>query len=340
MALIPGSKLGPYEILSLVGAGGMGEVYRAHDPRLGRDVAIKVLPADRMADEGRRSRFLREARAASALNHPNIVTIHEIESADEIDFIVMEYVPGKTLQHLIPRQGMRLAEVFKTAIPIADALAKAHAHGIVHRDLKPANVVVSSEGVVKVVDFGLAKLVAQTEASPTSETSTADGERGSLSRPGTVAGTLGYMSPEQAMGGTVDSRSDVFSFGAVLYEMVTGRRAFTGNSTAETLVAVMREQPKSPSELVSGVPTELERLILRCLRKEPERRVQHMSDVKVELQEIQDASGAHSERAGHSSQARAPLVARGHSRRRPGRGHRGDATAAIPCEAPPLAASS
>ena len=161
MALIPGSKLGPYEVLSLLGAGGMGVVYRARDPRLHRDVAIKVLPAERMADENRRRRFVQEARAASALSHPNIVTIHEIESADGVDFIVMEYLPGKALDTLIPRQGMRLGEVLRIAIPIADAVARAHAAGIVHRDLKPANVVVGSEGVVKVLDFGLAKLVSE-----------------------------------------------------------------------------------------------------------------------------------------------------------------------------------
>ena len=290
MALSPGSTLGPYEIVAPIGAGGMGEVYRARDPRLGRDVAIKVLPAHRMADEDRRRRFVQEARAASALNHPNIVTIYEIESADGIDFIVMEYVAGKSLDALIPRQGMRLGEVFRTAIPIADALARAHARGIVHRDLKPANVAVSNEGVVKVLDFGLAKLVLPEEASDELDTVTHDGERGALSGPGTIAGTAGYMSPEQATGGKVDSRSDVFAFGAVLYEMVTGRRAFAGNSSAETLAAVVREQPKAPSEVVAGVPHELDKLILRCLRKEPERRFQHMLDVKLELEQIKEDS--------------------------------------------------
>ena len=291
MALIPGSKLGPYEVLALVGAGGMGEVYRARDPRLGREVAIKVLPAERMADESRRRRFVQEARAASALSHPNIVTIHEIESADGVDFIVMEYVPGKTLDTLIPRQGMRLGEVLRIAIPIADAVARAHAAGIVHRDLKPANVVVGSDGVVKVLDFGLAKLVSQEEAgSPEHETGTEDRGAGPLSRPGRVAGTAGYMSPEQATGRKVDARSDVFSFGAMLYEMVTGRRAFAGHSTAETLAAVLREQPKAPSEATPGLPRDMEKLILRCLQKSPDRRFQHMGDVKVELREIEEES--------------------------------------------------
>jgi eukaryotic-like serine/threonine-protein kinase len=286
----PGSKLGTYEILSLLGAGGMGEVYRARDTRLGRVVAIKVLPVGRMADENRRRRFVQEARAASALNHPSIVSIHEIESADGIDFIVMEYVEGKTLDAVIPRQGMTVSEVMRIAIPIADAVARAHVAGIVHRDLKPANVMVGSDGVVKVLDFGLAKLVAFEPGNPDHETMTEDGDAGPLSRSGMVIGTAGYMSPEQAIGKEVDARSDVFSFGAVLYEMVTGRRAFAGNSTAETLAAVVRDQPKAPSEVVPSVPKELDRLIQRCLRKEPERRFQHMSDLKVELQEIKDES--------------------------------------------------
>jgi serine/threonine protein kinase len=291
MTLPLGSKLGSYEILSLLGAGGMGEVYRARDTRLGRVVAIKVLPADRMADESRRRRFVQEARGASALSHPNIVTIYEIESADGIDFIVMEYVPGKTLDTVIPRQGMRLGDVLRIAIPIADAVARAHAAGIVHRDLKPANVMVGSDGTVKVLDFGLAKLIAQEEAgSPEQETVTEEGDAGRLSRPGMVAGTAGYMSPEQAAGKKVDGRSDIFSFGAVLYEMVTGRRAFAGNSTAETLAAVLREQPKTPSQLTPEVPRDLEKVILRCLQKEPDRRFQHMADVKVELQEIKEES--------------------------------------------------
>jgi Tol biopolymer transport system component len=288
MALTGGKKLGPYEVLSLVGAGGMGEVYRARDPRLGRDVAIKVLPAERMADESRRRRFVQEARAASALSHPNIVTVHEIESADDVDFIVMEYVPGKTLDTAIPRHGMRLAEALRIAIPIADAVARAHAAGIVHRDLKPANVVIGPDGVVKVLDFGLAKLVADEEVDIRRRETKTEGGEGEPSRPGAVAGTAGYMSPEQATGGTVDARTDVFSFGAMLYEMVTGRRAFAGDSAAETLAAVLREQPKAPGALVVGLPRELERLIVRCLQKDPDRRFQHMGDAKVELLEIKE----------------------------------------------------
>jgi eukaryotic-like serine/threonine-protein kinase len=266
----------------------MGEVYRARDSRLGREVAIKVLPAERIADEGRKRRFVQEARAASALNHPNIVTIHEIESAEGVDFIVMEYVTGKTLDALIPRHGMRLGELLRVAIPLSNALAAAHGAGIVHRDLKPANVMVTLEGVVKVLDFGLAKLTQAEEASSDDGTTLDAQEK--LSRAGTVIGTPAYMSPEQAGGGEVDARSDVFSFGALLYEMATGRRAFAGKSASETLAAVVRDQPKAPRELVPEIPEALERLIVRCLRKEPERRYQHVSDVKVELQEIKEDS--------------------------------------------------
>jgi Tol biopolymer transport system component len=267
----------------------MGEVYRARDPRLGRDVAIKVLPADRMADEGRRRRFIQEARAASLLNHPNIVTVHEVDSVDGIDFIVMEYLAGQTLGHAIPRQGMRLDQLLRVAIPIADALTRAHAAGIVHRDLKPANVMVSADGTVKVLDFGLAKLVTS-RGGPESAAGVDQEERGTLSRPGAVAGTIGYMSPEQAAGGEVDARSDVFSFGALLYEMATGRRAFAGSSTAEVLAALMKEQPKAPSEVVPDLPKELDRVIQRCLRKEPGRRYQHTLDLKLELEQIKEES--------------------------------------------------
>jgi serine/threonine protein kinase len=268
----------------------MGEVYRARDTRLGREVAVKVLPHNRLTDETRRRRFMLEARSASALNHPNIVTVHDIESADGTDFIVMEYVPGKTLDALIPRHGMRLGDALRVAIGVADALACAHANGIVHRDLKPTNVVVGSGGLVKVLDFGLAKLVATEGARDARETSTWSPSPHPLSAPWTLVGTPPYMSPEQATGGPVDTRSDVFAFGAMLYEMVTGRRAFGSDSRSATLTAVIREQPRRPSELVPDVPRDLETLILRCLRKEPDRRFQHMSDVKVELLELKEAS--------------------------------------------------
>jgi Tol biopolymer transport system component len=267
----------------------MGEVYRARDSRLGREVAVKVLPAERVADESRRKRFLQEARAASALNHPHIVTIHEIGSADGIDFIVMEYIVGQTLDGLIPKRGMEVRDALRLAIPIADAVAAAHAKGIVHRDLKPANVIVSREGVVKVLDFGLAKLMLD-HGDDTGETQTAATVSAALSGWGVVTGTAGYLSPEQAAGGRADARSDVFSFGAMLYEMVTGRRAFTGKTVSEILTAVVSDESKAPREIVPQVPEALERLIQRCLRKEQSRRVQHMLDVKVELQDIQEHS--------------------------------------------------
>ena len=288
MSVKPGTKLGAYEVLSLLGAGGMGEVYRGRDTRLGREVAIKVLPADRLTDEHRRRRFLQEAQSASALNHPHIVAIHEIESAGDVDFIVMEYVRGKSLDAVIPRHGMHLSELLRIAIPVADALAAAHTRGIVHRDLKPGNVIVGHEGAVKVLDFGLAKLIGG-DVTPEEETVTHVVDIG-LSAPGAIAGTAAYMAPEQATGGKVDSRSDIFSFGAMLYEMATGMRAFRGESTSDTLAAVIKLQPKPPTQVVTTLPRDLERIILRCLRKEPERRFQTMADVKIELQEIKEES--------------------------------------------------
>jgi eukaryotic-like serine/threonine-protein kinase len=286
MALQAGTRLGAYEVLSLLGAGGSGEVYRARDTRLNREVAIKVLAAERVTDPDRRRRFVQEAQAASALNHPHIITIYEIESADDNDFIVMEYVRGESLDGLIFPSAMRLSEVLRIAIAVADALAAAHARRIIHRDVKPANVIVGTDGAVKVLDFGLATLVGDNEDShPATPTITAEA---ALSAPRTVAGTAAYMAPEQATGGRVDPRSDVFSFGALLYEMVTGARAFAGTSTADTLGAVIHAQPKAPSALIPHVPSDLEKVILRCLRKDPDRRYQHMADVKVALQDIRD----------------------------------------------------
>jgi Tol biopolymer transport system component len=304
MALPSGSRLGPYEILAPLGAGGMGEVYRARDPRLGREVAIKVLPADRLADESRRRRFVQEACAASQLSHPGIVTIHEIEREGDVDFIVMELVPGKSLDKLIPRGGMAVDQALRLAIPIADALARAHAAGIVHRDLKPANVVVSG-GVPKILDFGLAKLLARDDIAdqPTATEQTAAEP---LSRTGVVSGTPAYMSPEQAEGREVDARSDVFSFGALLYELVTGRRPFAGGSRQQVLQSVIAAEPPAPGTIVPGVPAELDKLILRCLRKDRERRLQHISDVSVLLQDIKD-DAASGHRAARPAGARAGL---------------------------------
>jgi eukaryotic-like serine/threonine-protein kinase len=284
MMLAPGSSLGAYEVLSALGAGGMGEVYRARDTRLNRDVAIKVLPAERLADEHRR-RFHQEARALSSINHPHIITIYEVESAGDVDFIVMEFVRGSTVDQLIPSRGLPLSQLLRIAVPVAEALAAAHARGIIHRDVKPTNLMVGDDGVVKVLDFGLSKLL-EPDEEPGGATAT-DLRQGNVSATGRIAGTPAYMAPEQAGGGRVDARSDVFSFGAVLYEMATGARAFDGRSSAETLAAVLAAQPKPPTQ-ITAVPRELERLILRCLRKEPDRRYQTMLDVRNDLQELED----------------------------------------------------
>jgi len=280
-----GQSLGHYQILSRLGEGGMGIVYKARDTHLDRFVAIKVLPHELVADADRKKRFVHEAKAASALNHPNIITIHDIAKEIGRDFIVMEYVAGKTLDRLIPRKGMRLSEALRIAIPIADALTAAHGAGIVHRDLKPGNVIVGNNSQVKVLDFGLAKPVQRKTGDKDEEgTQTSSVIR---TETGVILGTASYMSPEQAEGKPVDQRSDIFSFGAVLYEMVTGRRAFQGASHLATLTAILREEPKAASQLVDGVPVELDRVLQRCLRKNPERRFQSLADLKVVLQEIQ-----------------------------------------------------
>jgi len=286
MPLAAGDSLGPYEILALLGAGGMGEVYRARDTRLDRMVALKILSAARMGDEERRRRFLREAKAASALNHANIVTIYDVGADKGMDYLAMELVPGKPLSQLIPRQGLPVHEILRYGEQIADALAKAHSAGIVHRDLKPANVMVTPEGQVKVLDFGLAKVSERAAPGEGTATLTAAAH----TEEGTVLGTAAYMSPEQAEGKAVDSRSDVFSFGAMLYEMATGQRAFRGDSQMSVLASVLREDPRPTGEVRVDLPPELERIIMRCLRKDPERRAQSMADLRVALAELREDS--------------------------------------------------
>ena len=285
MLLPAGTRLGPYEILAPIGAGGMGQVYKARDTRLDRMVAIKVLRADKVADAERKQRFRQEAKAASSLNHPNLITLYDIGSEDGIDYLAMEFVAGKTLGQLTPRNGMPIGELLGYATQAADALAKAHQAGIVHRDLKPSNVMVSSDGLVKVLDFGLAKLT-QPKTGADAETKTA----GALTSDGAILGTIDYMSPEQAEAKPVDGRSDVFSFGTMLYEMATGQRPFQGQSQVAVLSAILREEPKVIGDLRPDVPTELTRVIARCLRKEPARRFQHMDDLKVALEELKDES--------------------------------------------------
>ena len=231
-----GRHLGHYEILAKLGEGGMGVVYKARDTHLDRFVAIKVLPPESLADPERKRRFTQEAKAASALNHPAIVTIHDITHADGTDFIAMEYVQGKTLGELIGRKGLRLKDTLTYAIQAAGALAKAHAVGIVHRDLKPSNIMVTDDGLVKILDFGVAKLTTSNDldGEESSAAPTMTGHDRLETTAGTIVGTAAYMSPEQAEGKKVDARSDIFSFGAVLYEMATGTRAFQGTTPALT----------------------------------------------------------------------------------------------------------
>ena len=289
------NMLSRYEILTPIGEGGMGVVYRAVDTRLGRPVAIKLLRSAGAIDGETRKRLVHEARAASALNHPHIITIYDIELDHGSDFIAMEYVTGRSLAHILTRSSLRIDESLTYACQIADALAAAHAAGILHRDLKPANIMVTDKGSVKVLDFGLAKLTRSSEVTPRTngdKTETMNLEEGFQTAEGTILGTAAYMSPEQAEGKPTDARSDVFSFGAVLYEMVTGRRAFQGGSNASTLAAVLAKEPDPPSRWNPRLSPDLEKTILRCLRKDPDRRWQSMADLRVTLQDLREEFGS------------------------------------------------
>ncbi|HTO75401.1 MAG TPA: protein kinase [Thermoanaerobaculia bacterium] len=284
MTLPAGTRLGSYEILAPLGAGGMGEVYKARDTRLGRDVAIKVLPADRATDPDRRRRFEQEARSASALNHPNILTIHEVGSEGETTFIAMELVEGRTVRELVAAGAVPTKKLLDVAAQTAEGLAKAHGAGIVHRDLKPENLMVSKDGYVKILDFGLAKL-AEPDANAASAIQTA---AGSPTEPGTVLGTAGYMSPEQAAGRPVDFHSDQFALGSILYEMATGERAFQRKTGAETLVAIMREEPAPISASSPAAPAPLRWIVERCLMKDPEDRYASTKDLARDLASVRD----------------------------------------------------
>src|SRR3989440_2662036 len=281
-----GTKLGRYEIRSKIGEGGMGEVYLAEDTQLHRKVALKVLPADVAANSDRMRRFKQEAQAAAALNHPNIAHIYEIGEGEGANFIAMEFVDGQTLREAIFGQT-DLRKLLRHLQHVAEGLAKAHAAGIVHRDLKPDNVMITRDGHAKILDFGLAKLIETQKLSSTSS-DMATAIMPQQSQPGTVLGTVGYMSPEQAQGRTneIDHRSDIFSFGCMLYEAVTGQKAFAGADAIDTLNKIIREPTPLVSEIRSDAPGDLQRIIRRCLAKDPEDRYQTIKDVAIDLKEL------------------------------------------------------
>ena len=275
-----GRILSHYRINAAIGKGGMGDVYRATDSKLGREVALKVLPPDVACDPERLARFQREARAVAALNHPHIVTIYSVEEVDGVHFFTMELVEGQALDRLIPASGLAAQQIFEIAGALAEALAAAHEKGIVHRDLKPGNVMVSNDGRVKVLDFGLAKEVAAEVTSDATLTSA------SHTQAGLVMGTPAYMSPEQIAGRALDQRTDIFSFGVVLHEMATGRRPFEGNSSAELASAILRDSPPLVTEVRADLPSDLARVVRRCLEKEPRHRVQTARDICNELSDL------------------------------------------------------
>ena len=274
-----GRTLSRYHILSKLGEGGMGEVYLAEDAELHRKIALKVLPEEMAADPVRLERFKREARTVAALDHPNIVTIHSVEEVEGVHFLTMGLVEGKTLDEIIHSGGLELEQFFDLAIPLADAVAAAHARGITHRDLKPANVMVTAEGRVMVLDFGLAKLAPAPDAE--------DEETLALTQEGYVVGTVRYMSPEQAKGEPVDQRSDVFSLGVLLYEMATGTRPFRGKSAIELISSILKDTPEPVTQVREELPYHLGRLIQHCLEKKPERRFQTAIDVRNELDDLE-----------------------------------------------------
>jgi eukaryotic-like serine/threonine-protein kinase len=280
---LTGSRLGPYEIRGRLGAGGMGEVYRAHDSRLGRDVALKILPEAFASDPDWVRRFEKEARAASALNHPNIVTVYEVGAADSLSYIAMELVEGKTLRETLAAGPLSSRKLLDLSCQISTGLAQAHEAGIVHRDLKPENIMVSKDGFAKILDFGLAKRTPLEGGAPVSGTTMT-----AMTDPGFVVGTVGYMSPEQATGASIDYRSDQFSLGSILYEMATGRRAFVRGSTPETLTAIIREEPEPIAALNPKLPAPVRWIIERCLAKEARRRFASTEDLASDLATIRD----------------------------------------------------
>jgi len=320
--LTSGTKLGPYEIQSPLGAGGMGEVYRARDTRLGRDVAIKVLPAHLSGNLDLKQRLEREAKAISSLNHPHICILHDVGSQDGVDFLVMEHLEGETLSDRLQRGALALDEALEIAIQTADALDKAHARGIVHRDLKPGNIMLTSNGT-KLMDFGLAKpapglssaaAVPMTPTTPTISVAALAGSASPLTQKGTVVGTFQYMSPEVLQGAEADARSDIFSFGCVLYEMIAGRRAFDGKSQFSVLGAILDHEPERVSAVRPSSPARLDETVRRCLAKNPDQRYGCMHDVRIQLEALaeiapQAAAQPESAMAAPSSSRLAWLIA-------------------------------
>src|SRR5450755_2089947 len=275
-----GETLGHYHILGKIGAGGMGEVYRARDSKLGREVALKVLPPDMARDPERLARFQREARAVAALNHPHIVTIYSVEELDGVHFLTMELVEGQSLDRRISETGLPFDQIVEIASALADSLAAAHEKGIVHRDLKPANVMVTGDGRVKVLDFGLAKDVSAEKSGDATLTSAGH------TQAGMVMGTPAYMSPEQISGRVLDHRTDIFSLGVLLHEMATGKRPFEGTSSAELVSSILRDTPPSVTDVRPDLPSDLARIVRRCLEKDPRHRLQTARDVNNEFRDL------------------------------------------------------
>src|SRR4249919_170321 len=286
MTLAAGTRIGPYEILSPLGAGGMGEVYRARDSRLSRDVAIKVLPASFSADADRLRRFEQEAKAAGVLNHPNVTAVYDIGTHEDAPYVVQELLEGETLRSALAGGKLSARKTLDFSLQIVHGLAAAHEKGIVHRDLKPENIFVTNDGRVKILDFGLAKLTHTEERGQNTNLPTATAG----TEPGVVLGTLGYMAPEQVRGKPADARSDIFSFGAILYEMISGKRAFHGETPADTMSAILKEEVPELSETARNVPPGLERIVRHCLEKNPAQRFHSASDIAFDLEALTEIS--------------------------------------------------
>ncbi|HEY6147167.1 MAG TPA: protein kinase, partial [Thermoanaerobaculia bacterium] len=305
MSLSSGSRLGPYQIVEAIGAGGMGEVYKALDTRLERTVAIKVVPDHLSKDEDVRQRFEREAKTISSLSHPHICALYDVGSQDGVEFLVMEFLEGETLTDRLSKGPLPVEQLLRYAIEIADALEKAHRQGIIHRDLKPANVMLTKSGV-KLLDFGLAKAVAA--VTPNSSMTALPTVAPNLTQAGTILGTFQYMSPEQLEGKEADARSDIFALGSVLYEMATGRKAFEGKSQASLIGSILRDEPAPISVVQPMTPPALDRVVKTCLAKDPEDRWQTARDVLLQLKWIQEG--------GSLAGLPAPVAARRRNRER------------------------